>query len=135
FGGGGGGAAGFGGGGAGREGAGAAALGAPPPSELKSRSPNPPSSDLAAGLAAALPAGAFAAGAAAAVPGDASRMKPSLSSLVISVWKVESKFLPTFFATSPRFARPSIAESTARSPRSRKLVLPEASWTPLPDFE
>ena len=62
-------------------------------------------------------------------------MKPSLSIWVTSFWKSASKDLPTFCATSASVARPSMAESTARSGRFSRLVLPEASWTPLPDFE
>src|SRR6185503_11193075 len=64
-----------------------------------------------------------------------SRTKPSLSSCAMSFSNSASKLLPTFCATSPSVARPSMAESTARSARLRRLVLPEASWTPLPDFE
>ena len=62
-------------------------------------------------------------------------MKPSLSSLLIRPLKSLSNCLPTLPATSARVARPSIAESTARSPRESELVFPDASCTPLPDFE
>ena len=67
--------------------------------------------------------------------GDTSRMKPSLSSLLMSDLNSLSNCLPTFVATSPSVARPSIAESTARSGRDSWLVLPDASCTPLPDLE
>ena len=108
------------------------------PSMLKSRSEagSTGSLGLGAGLAALGAAlGAAAAGAAVDAPGETSRMKPSLSSLVMRPWKPASKGLPTLCATSASVARPSIAESTARSGRARRLVLPAASWTPLPDFE
>jgi hypothetical protein len=86
-----------------------------------------------AGFAAGL--GAAPAFAAPAVPADTSRMKPPLSSCWTSFSNSPSKLLPTFCATSASVARPSIAESTARSGRERWLVLPAASCTPLPDFE
>jgi hypothetical protein len=105
---------------------------------VKSRSSAPEEED-------ALAAGAFAPGFTAATAArdcelDAaraatSRTKPSLSSCAMSFSNSASKLLPTFCATSPSVARPSIAESTARSARLSRLVLPEASWTPLPDFE
>jgi hypothetical protein len=119
-------------------GAGAAAGFDPRPIELKSRSDaGSTGAGLAAGFAAAGAgfAAAAAAGLALAMPGDTSRMKPSLSSWVMSCWKPGSKGLPTFSATSASVARPSIAASTARSGRLSRLVLPAASWTPFPDFE
>jgi len=79
--------------------------------------------------------GSGGGGAAAAAPELTSRMKPSLSSFVIRVWNAASKVLPTFCATSASVARPSMAESTARSGRWRRLVFPAASCTPFPDFE
>jgi len=62
-------------------------------------------------------------------------MNPSLSSWMISRWKSASYSLPLFCATSASVALPSIAASTTRCSRFRRLVLPEASWTPFPDFE
>src|SRR5205814_6650376 len=101
--------------------------------ELKSRAPPPPpDAGFAAGLAAGFGGGL---GAAVAAPAETSRTKPSLSSFVISDSNAASKGLPTFCATSASVARPSMAESTARSARWRRLVFPAASCTPLPDFE
>src|SRR6478736_2434069 len=72
---------------------------------------------------------------AGAAPEDTSRTKPFLSSCEIRFWNAGSNALPTFCATSASVARPSIAASTTRSPRCSRLVLPDASCTPLPDFE
>ncbi len=86
----------------------------------------------AAGFAGAAAGFAEPAG---AVPEVTSRTKPSLSSWRISCWNFASNGLPTRCATSDTVSLPSKAESTARSARASRLVLPEASWTPLPDLE
>jgi len=49
-----------------------------------------------------------------------------------SIWFWEKGYLWYYLGISGAC---TIAERTARSARLRKLVLPDASWTPLPDFE
>jgi hypothetical protein len=109
---------------------------------VKSRSSAPPeevddafaAGALALGFTACM-AGRDCDAALLEAPAATSRTNPSLSSCAMSFSNSPSKLLPTFCATSPSVARPSMADSTARSARLRRLVLPEASWTPLPDLE
>ena len=69
------------------------------------------------------------------VPGDTSRMKPSASILRRTAMNLSSPARSNFAPSCCTVILPSIAARMARSPRDRKLVLPDASCTPLPVFE